>query len=90
MSWEIFLLHIVFYSKIASEKSKFNFNDVVETIIKKLIVRHPHVFDSKKTISKQEVEKTGKKIKLKEGKKKYTFWSTQNFTSINKIRKNSR
>ena len=42
------LLHIVFYSKIASEKSKFNFNDVVETIIKKLIVRHPHVFDSKK------------------------------------------
>ena len=31
------LLHIVFYSKIASEKSKFNFYDVVETIIKKLI-----------------------------------------------------
>ena len=64
-----FLLHIVFYSKIASEKSKFNFNDVVETIIKKLIVRHPHVFDSKKTISKQEVEKNWEKIKLKEGKK---------------------
>lgn len=63
------LLHIVFYSKIASEKSKFNFNDVVETIIKKLIVRHPHVFDSKKNISKQEVEKNWEKIKLKEGKK---------------------
>ena len=63
------LLHIVFYSKIASEKSKFNFNDVVETIIKKLIVRHPHVFDSKKNITKQEVEKNWEKIKLKEGKK---------------------
>ena len=63
------LLHIVFYSKIASEKSKFNFNDVVETIIKKLVVRHPHVFDSKKNISKQEVEKNWEKIKLKEGKK---------------------
>ena len=63
------LLHIVFYSKIASEKSKFNFNDVVETIIKKLIVRHPHVFDSKKNISKQEVEKNWEKIKIKEGKK---------------------
>ena len=63
------LLHIVFYSKIASEKLKFNFNDVVETIIKKLIVRHPHVFDSKKNISKQEVEKNWEKIKLKEGKK---------------------
>jgi len=24
------LLHIIFYSKIASEKSKFNFNDVVK------------------------------------------------------------
>ena len=63
------LLHIVFYSKIASEKSKFNFNDVVETIIKKLIVRHPHVFESKKNISKQEVEKNWEKIKLNEGKK---------------------
>ena len=63
------LLHIVFYSKIASEKSKFNFNDVVETIIKKLIVRHPHIFESKKNISKQEVEKNWEKIKLKEGKK---------------------
>ena len=63
------LLHIVFYSKIASEKSKFNFNDVVETIIKKLIVRQPYVFESKKNISKQEVEKNWEKIKLKEGKK---------------------
>ena len=63
------LLHIVFYAKIASEKSKFNFNDVVETIIKKLIVRHPHVFESKKNISKQEVEKNWEKIKLNEGKK---------------------
>ena len=63
------LLHIVFYSKIASEKSKFNFNDVVETIIKKLIVRHPHVFENKKNISKQEVEKNWEKIKLNEGKK---------------------
>lgn len=63
------LLHIVFYSKIASEKSKFNFNDVVETLIKKLIDRHPHVFDTKKIISKKEVEKNWEKIKLREGKK---------------------
>ena len=38
------LLHIIFYSKIASEKNKFDFNDVVESISKKLILRHPHVY----------------------------------------------
>ena len=38
------LLHIVFYSKIASEKNHFNFNDVVEKICEKLIERHPHVY----------------------------------------------
>ncbi|MEE2604961.1 MAG: MazG nucleotide pyrophosphohydrolase domain-containing protein, partial [Bacteroidota bacterium] len=33
------LLNIVFYSKIASEKNHFNFNDVVEKICEKLIER---------------------------------------------------
>jgi len=42
------LLHIVFYSKIASEKNIFDFNDVVESISKKLIYRHPHVYQNKK------------------------------------------
>jgi len=42
------LLHIIFYSKIASETSKFNFNDVVENITKKMIFRHPHVFKNRK------------------------------------------
>ena len=31
------LLHIVFYSKIASEKNKFNFKDVVNDLCDKLI-----------------------------------------------------
>ena len=30
------LLHVVFYSKIASEINQFNFDDVVESLIKKL------------------------------------------------------
>ena len=62
------LLHIIFYSKIASEKSKFNFNDVVKSISQKLINRHPHVFEESKNISKKEVEKNWEKIKLSEGK----------------------
>ena len=63
------LLHIVFYTKIASEKSKFNFYDVVENLIEKLISRHPHVFKTRKIISKEQVEKNWEKIKLDEGKK---------------------
>ena len=45
------LLHIIFYSKIASEKSKFDFNDVIKSISNKLINRHPHVFQNKNKIS---------------------------------------
>ena len=63
------LLHIVFYTKIASEKSKFNFYDVVENLIEKLISRHPHVFKTRNIISKEQVEKNWEKIKLDEGKK---------------------
>ena len=63
------LLHIVFYSKIASEKNIFDFNDVVESISKKLIYRHPHVYQNKKNISQEQVKKNWEKLKLKEGRK---------------------
>ena len=63
------LLHIVFYSKIASEKNIFDFNDVVESISKKLIYRHPHVYQNKKNISQEQVKKNWEKLKLKEGQK---------------------
>ena len=42
------LFQVIYLSQIASEKKKFNFNDVVENITKKMIVRHPHVFGNKK------------------------------------------
>ena len=62
------LLHIIFYSKIADEKQIFNFNDVVESISKKLIHRHPHVYKTKKQISKEEVKKNWEKLKINEGR----------------------
>ena len=62
------LLHIIFYSKIADEKQIFNFNDVVESISKKLIYRHPHVYKTKKQISKEEVKKNWEKLKINEGR----------------------
>ena len=62
------LLHIVFYSKIASEKDIFDFNDVIESISKKLIFRHPHVYQNKEKISQEQVKKNWEKLKLREGR----------------------
>ncbi len=41
------LLHIVFQSQIASEEKSFTIHDVISEINKKLIDRHPNVFDKK-------------------------------------------
>ena len=38
------LLHIIFYSKIASETNLFDISDVAKSITSKLIFRHPHVY----------------------------------------------
>ncbi len=38
------MLHLVFYSKIASETGAFDITDVLNNIIEKLINRHPHIF----------------------------------------------
>lgn len=38
------LLQVVFHSRIEEEKGAFTFDDVVDGICKKLVVRHPHVF----------------------------------------------
>ena len=39
------LLHVIFQSQIASEKSDFDINEVIHDINEKLIDRHPHVFE---------------------------------------------
>ena len=39
------LLHVIFQSQIASEKSDFDINEVINDINEKLIDRHPHVFE---------------------------------------------
>ncbi|MDE6400551.1 MAG: nucleoside triphosphate pyrophosphohydrolase, partial [Muribaculaceae bacterium] len=37
------LLHVAFYSKIASEKNQFDIADVCNSLTDKLIFRHPHI-----------------------------------------------
>ena len=63
------MLHLVFYSKIASENNFFNIEDVLNGICKKLIHRHPHIYSDIKNLSEEEVKKNWEKLKLQEGKK---------------------
>ena len=63
------LLHIVFYSKIASETNEFDINDVINSICDKLIERHPHIYGNEIVKDEQDVKRNWEKIKLKNGKK---------------------
>ena len=38
------MLHMVFYSKIASERKAFDIEDVLRNVCDKLIHRHPHIY----------------------------------------------
>jgi XTP/dITP diphosphohydrolase len=63
------MLHIVFYSKIASELTAFDINDVLESITEKLIRRHPHIYGDVVVKDAGEVRDNWEKIKLSEGRK---------------------
>ncbi|MFH1320551.1 MAG: nucleoside triphosphate pyrophosphohydrolase [Bacteroidota bacterium] len=77
------LLHIVFYSKIASEtkdspavKSSvfdeglttgFDITDVINGLCEKLIHRHPHIFGDVRAETAEKVKKNWEKLKMLEG-----------------------
>ena len=63
------LLHIVFYSRIASETNDFDIADVCHSICDKLIERHPHIYGDVKVDNEEDVKRNWEQIKLKEGKK---------------------
>ena len=63
------LLHIVFYSRIASETNDFDIADVMNSVCDKLVYRHPHIYGDTKVKDEVEVKKNWEKLKLKEGKK---------------------
>jgi MazG family protein len=60
------ILHIVFYSKIGSEKGLFSITDVLKGINEKLIYRHPHVFSDVKVSDAKDVERNWEHLKIKE------------------------
>lgn len=60
------MLHLVFYSKIASETNHFDVSDVLNTVCDKLIRRHPHIYGDTKVSGEEEVKANWEQIKLKE------------------------
>ncbi len=62
-------LHLIFYSKIASEQELFDVADVLNQQCEKLIHRHPHIYGETKVTDAEEVSRNWEKLKLKEGKK---------------------
>jgi nucleoside triphosphate diphosphatase len=61
------LLQVVYHARMAEEKNAFAFGDVVESITRKMIRRHPHVFaDKDGRLAPSHVEELWDRIKAEE------------------------
>lgn len=60
------LLHIVFYSKIASEQGAFDVADVCNALCDKLIFRHPHVYGDVSAATSDDVKQNWEQLKRRE------------------------
>lgn len=63
------MLHMVFYSKIASETGDFDIADSLNAVCEKLINRHPHIYGDVHVEDEEEVKRNWEQLKLIEGKK---------------------
>jgi len=62
------LLQVMLHSQIASDEGRFNVQTVIEHLINKLIVRHPHVFGDTSVADADEVLKNWEQIKAQDKK----------------------
>jgi len=76
------LLHVIFHSVIAEQDGKFKVEDVVESIIEKLIKRHPHVFGELKVDNSDQVKTNWEKLKIKEGRKSIVDGVPKNLSQL--------
>lgn len=60
-------MHLIFYSKIASETETFDVADVLNAVCDKLIYRHPHIYGNTKAETEEQVLQNWEQLKLKEG-----------------------
>ena len=73
------LLQIVMNSQIAKEEEAFTIDDVVDTISKKMIRRHPHVFGDVEDQSVSGILMRWEEIKKGEKKEEYSLKSTAKY-----------
>ena len=82
------LVHILFYSEIGNASNLFNFDDILDHARKKLIKRHPHVFDTENfgnLKTPEEVEKNWTKLKGENTNTKNSFLDEFNFFSHSSV-----
>jgi tetrapyrrole methylase family protein / MazG family protein len=58
------LLHIIFQAEIAEEKGQFCIEDVVATVTRKMIERHPHVFGKRTDLTPDQVRQNWEAVKM--------------------------
>jgi tetrapyrrole methylase family protein/MazG family protein len=64
------LFQVVLHAQLANERNAFNISDVIESIVSKIVRRHPHVFSDTKVNSAEDVLKNWEEIKRQEKKDK--------------------
>lgn len=69
------LLHILFYSRIASEDNTFDIKDVIDSLAEKMVRRHPHIYGNVKVENEEEVKRNWEQIKSVEKKKNESILS---------------
>ena len=60
------LLQVLFHAQIADENGNFDITDVVDTLARKLIRRHPHVYGKVRAHTPKEIIRNWYKIKKRE------------------------
>jgi len=64
------LLHVLFYTRLAEEKSKFTLEEVITSLSEKLIRRHPHIYGPGAADTPEQVAINWELIKAQENKGK--------------------
>ncbi len=60
------LFQVVFHARMAEEQGAFSFDDVVESIVEKMVRRHPHVFGDSQIEDKEAQTEAWEHIKAEE------------------------
>ncbi len=60
------LFQVLLHAQIAEEEKRFNLEDIFQTLRKKLIRRHPHVFSKVNSLNIEDLKRNWEEIKSKE------------------------